>query len=290
MGIRVVATYVYKKTNDCEIKGDLYSVENDNAPLIIYIHGGGLVWGTKEDILKEQVALYNNAGYHVFSIDYRLAPEAKLPEIVADIEDALHWVKNQELFSFDRNRIGVIGGSAGAYLALTSGTLKVKPNAIVSFYGYGNILNDWYLEPSPHYSKTTMVPEMLAKQLIQPKQISSAPIEKRYAIYIFCRQQGKWLDYVTDTASGLNKDQLKEFCPIEKVDETYPPTLLLHGDSDEDVPYEESVQFAKVLQENHVPHQLITIKNGKHVFDNNMSHPQVKEAFENVLSFIKKYI
>ncbi|MBS4218402.1 alpha/beta hydrolase [Bacillus sp. FJAT-49711] len=286
----MLTTYVYKKINDCEVKGDLYAVEDESAPLIVYIHGGGLVWGTKEDILKEQVALYNHAGYHVFSIDYRLAPEAKLPEIIEDIEDALYWVKNQNFFQFDRNRIGVIGGSAGAYLALTTGTFKEKPNVIVSFYGYGNILGDWYLKPSPHYVKTTIVPEILAKQLIKPHQISSAPIEKRYAIYLFCRQQGKWLDYVTDVNLASDKDQLKAFCPIEKVDKTYPPTLLLHGDCDEDVPYDESVQFAETLKKGNVPHNLITIKNGKHVFDQNMSQPQVKEAFTEVLRFIEKYI
>lgn len=283
-------TYVYKVVNDCEIKGDLYAVEDEHAPLLVYIHGGGLVWGTKEDIAKEQVALYNHAGYHVFSIDYRLAPETKLPEIIKDIEDALLWVKNQNIFPFDRNRIGVIGGSAGAYLALTTGTFKVKPQAIVSFYGYGNILGDWYLKPSPHYVKTTIVPEMLAKQLIQPKEISAAPIEKRYAIYLFCRQQGKWLDYVTDANPVVNQDQLKAYCPIEKVDETYPPTLLLHGDRDEDVPYEESVQFAEALKKANVAHDLITIKNGKHVFDDNMSQPQVKEAFAEVLRFLEIHI
>lgn len=283
-------TYAYKKVTDCEIKGDLYPVKKENAPLIVYIHGGGLVWGTKEDISKEQVELYNDAGYHVFSIDYRLAPEAKLPEIVTDIEEAIHWVKNQEFFSFDRNRIAVIGGSAGAYLALTTGTFKEKPNAIISFYGYGNILGDWYLKPSPHYIKTTMVPEILAKQLINLKQISSAPIEKRYAIYLYCRQQGKWLDYVTDFNPLSEKEQLKTFCPIVKVDETYPPTLLLHGDSDEDVPYDESVQFAETLNKFNIPHDLITIKNGKHAFDQNMSQPQVKEAFADVLRFLEEHI
>ncbi|MDY0409068.1 alpha/beta hydrolase [Virgibacillus soli] len=283
-------TYVYKKVNDCEIKGDLYAVKGEHAPLIVYIHGGGLVWGTKNDILKEQILLYNEAGYNVFSINYRLAPEAKLPEIIEDIEDALHWVKHQTAFHFDRSRIGVIGGSAGAYLALTTGTLREKPNVIVSFYGYGDILRDWYLQPSPHYVKTTMVPEALAKQLVQPSQISEAPIEKRYAIYLYCRQQGKWLDYVTNVNPVTEKETLLKYCPIHKIDETFPPTLLLHGDSDEDVPYEESVRFAQALEKVNVPHNLITIKNGKHVFDQNMGQSRVKEAYEDVLHFLKQYV
>ncbi|WP_217587203.1 alpha/beta hydrolase [Lentibacillus saliphilus] len=285
-------TFVYKEVDQCSIKAELYPVDQPNAPLIIYIHGGGLVWGTREDINKEQVALYNQAGYNILSIAYRLAPETKLPNIIDDIRDAVKWVYDEghKHMNFNTEKVAVIGSSAGAYLALMTGTFPVKPKAIVSFYGYGDILGDWYLQPSAHFLTMTNVPEVLAKQLIQPNTIAESPIQRRYAIYLFCRQQGKWLDYVADMGTTSNEDALKQFCPVLHVDATYPPTLLLHGDVDEDVPYEESLKMKEALDQAGVFNELITIPNGKHTFDEHMDDPIVKDAFDRVINFLNKQL
>lgn len=278
-------TFVYKEVNGCEIKGDFYSASDQLAPLVVYIHGGGLIWGTRGDMKKEQIAIYLEAGFHVCSIDYRLAPESKLPAIKEDIEDLLIWLKEKgvQQFAFDAERIAVIGSSAGGYLALLSGTLPVKPKVIVSFYGYGDITGDWYRKPSPYFTKMTTVPELLASQLIQKKTISEAPIERRYAIYLFCRQKGKWIDYVTDTTRDLD-----EFCPVNHIDDHYPPTLLLHGTADEDVPYGQATMMSEALSQKGIENRLITIQNGKHSFDDNMSDPIVINAFQEVIHFLRE--
>lgn len=144
-------TIVYKKNSEFEINGDFYATSKDNAPVIVYIHGGGLVWGSKEDLKEEQIHFYLEDGFNIFSIDYRLAPETKLPEIKTDIADALLWVKQEgtKHFNYDPNKIVVIGGSAGGFLSLLTGIFEVKPNAIVSFYGYGDLTGDWAHRPSP---------------------------------------------------------------------------------------------------------------------------------------------
>ncbi len=285
-------TFTYKSSNGCDIKGDFYPTDTAYAPLIMYIHGGGLIWGTREDVHKDQIALYNQHGFHFCSIDYRLAPESKIPSIAKDIEDALIWLKEtgKETFDYDPERIAVIGSSAGGYLALLSGTFHMKPKAIVSFYGYGNILGDWYTQPSPHFTRMTTVPKILADQLIQSAPISGAPIERRYAIYLYCRQQGTWLDYVTNWKPTADAAKLREYCPAEKVDAHYPTTLLLHGDDDEDVPYEESVNMNKQIQRTGGSSQLITIPRGRHSFDQNMDEPLVKQAFEQVITFLKENV
>ncbi|ASN06750.1 alpha/beta hydrolase [Virgibacillus necropolis] len=282
-------TFIYKTTNNCEIKGDFYPINEENSPLIVYIHGGGLVWGSRNDINQEQISLYNQAGFSVCSIDYRLAPETKLPEITEDIQDALIWLKEKgrEKFDIDPERIAIIGSSAGAYLALMSGTFRIKPKAIVSFYGYGDILGDWYTKPSPHFAKMTKVPEALARQLIQNKPISEAPIERRYAIYLYCRQQGKWINYVSALNPATNTQKLHPYCPVQNIDSNYPATLLLHGDADKDVPYEESVKMGQALEKFNVKQQLITIPNGEHTFDQDMQNPVVIQAFDQVITFLK---
>lgn len=280
----------YKQIGKLHIQGDYYASNTQKAPLVIFIHGGGLIWGTSEDMKKAQRDIYLNAGFNVYSIEYRLAPETKLPDIIRDIQDCMKWVYETGAaeLDFDQENVAVVGSSAGGYLALMTGTFQAyRPKAIVSFYGYGNILGSWYTTPSRYFNKMTKVPEKLAQQLIQKSPTASAPIEQRYAIYLFCRQQGKWLDYVTGLDPMIYRDNLRPFCPIEQIDEAFPPTLLLHGDADEDVPYEESVQMDKQLKKYNVDSELITIKGGKHTFDYEDEKPVVQDAFKKVVEFLK---
>ncbi|MFF2446703.1 alpha/beta hydrolase [Neobacillus sp. NPDC058068] len=282
-------TIVYKKADRYEIKGDFYPTSQKRRPVIVYIHGGGLFWGSREDMKAEQIELYLQAGFNVFSIDYRLAPETKLPEIKADIAAALSWVENEGVkeFEYDAERIAVIGGSAGGYLALLSGTFKKKPQAIVSFYGYGDITGDWAMKPSPHYQNMTTVPKELAKMLVSNEIITVGPIQKRYAIYMYARQNGVWIEEIS---GGLNKEQLSQFCPINFTSADFPPTLLLHGTMDEDVPYEQSVLMSEALTIAGVECSLITIPNGKHVFDEDWQNPTVQKAFDEVITFLKEHL
>ena len=100
-------------------------------------------------------ALLKN-GFIVVSVDYRLAPETKLPEILTDVQDAYRWVreKGPTLFQADPAKIGVAGGSAGGYLTLTTGyKAEPRPRALVSFWGYGDISSKWYSKPDPFYSR-----------------------------------------------------------------------------------------------------------------------------------------
>lgn len=282
-------TFVYKQTEENRIEGVLHRTREPHAPLLVFIHGGGLIWGTKDDMHKQQIERYTEAGFHVFSVDYRLAPETPLPGIRDDIESLLEWLKTEapRQFGFDTGRIAVTGSSAGGYLALLSGTFSVKPDAIVSFYGYGQVTGDWYRNPSPHFTSMPAVPEMLAKQLVKPAPISAAPIQQRYAIYLYCRQNGTWLDWVAGPELAADTVQLQQFAPVLLADASYPPTLLIHGDADEDVPYEESVAMKGKLDGAGVPNELLTISGGEHNFDANMDDPDSVHAVNETIRFLK---
>ena len=125
-------------------------------------------------------------------------PETQLPEIIADLEDAFRWVreKGPELFHADPDRVAAIGGSAGGYLTLTAGfRAKPRPVALVSLWGYGDLVGPWYSEPSPHprHHTTKLSREEAYKQVSGPP-ISDSRNRKGDggAFYQFCRQQGLW--------------------------------------------------------------------------------------------------
>ena len=215
-------------------------------------------------------SLAQNDGYALVSIDYRLAPNTKLPAIIEDIEDAYRWVRAQGPISFgaDPNRIVVAGGSAGGYLTLMSGfRFDPRPRALVSFYGYGDITAEWYSRPEPFYVKQPAVPRDEAYAGVSGPPISGATGEtnkKRSRFYLYCRQHGLWPKEVAGHDPDTENESFNPYCPIRNITKNYSPTLLIHGTEDTDVPYQQSADMAAKLAAAGVEHKLITVPGAGH--------------------------
>lgn len=293
--IKKCETYIYKQVGDCKIKADLYRTENKMGipPLIIYIHGGALIDGTKADIDEHELALYLSNGFNILSIDYRLAPETKLPEIIKDIQDVFKWARdNIKKIKICIDKVAVIGHSAGGYLTLMSGIcFTPKPNVLVSFYGYGDIIGDWVSRPDPFYCQQPKVSEKESGRNIRGPIIAEPYNGRRKEkFYLFLRQNGLWPLEVSGYNPKEERDFFIPYCPLYNIDSSYPPTILLHGNRDTDVPYEQSVLMERELKKNNVNTLLFTINNGEHEFEKNKDDPQTQEAFNQVLFYLRHYL
>ncbi|SPM34519.1 Acetyl esterase/lipase, partial [Mycobacterium rhizamassiliense] len=88
------------------------------APLLVFFHGGGFVVGDIESHDGLCRMICRDAGIHVLSVDYRLAPEHKAPAAVDDCFAAYRWALGHAAdLGADPSRIGVGGDSAGGNLA-----------------------------------------------------------------------------------------------------------------------------------------------------------------------------
>jgi acetyl esterase/lipase len=292
-------THVYKKVDGLEVKADVYrpAVGGDakKRPVVVWVHGGALINGHRDSVPKRLLDASMRAGHVLVSIDYRLAPETKLPGVVADVEDALTWVreKGPKLFGADPERVAVVGGSAGGYLTLTAGyRAKHRPTALVSFWGYGDLVGPWYSEPSKHPRHN---PRKVGREEAY-KQVSGPPISDARdrkgdggAFYLYCRQTGEWPKAVSGWDPKTQADKFAPFMPVKNVTKDYPPTLLIHGDADTDVPYEQSVMMEKELKRHGVRHRLITIEKGEHGLGGGDAK-KIDEAYQAAFAFLREHL
>lgn len=90
-------------------------------PCIVCIHGGGWTAGRRED-LDGLIQRFAGEGFVAATVSYRFAPANRFPAQIVDCAEAVRYLKeNAERFGIDPERVGAIGFSAGAHLAMLLG-------------------------------------------------------------------------------------------------------------------------------------------------------------------------
>ena len=288
-----VKTYTYKKVGDLEIKVVVHRID-DNVirPVVIRIHGGALIMGHR-DWEKDKVCLkLIEEGYAIVSVDYRLAPETKLPDIIEDLEDVFNWIREEgpELFRVETGKIAVTGGSAGGYLTLTSGfRVKPRPTVLVAFFGYGDLIGNWYSTPSQHHPSD--ITEQEAWDQVSGHQISDSRDRKGDggAFYMYCRKHGLWPEAVSGWDPFTEAEKFFPYMPVKNVTGDYPPTMLIHGTNDTDVPYEQSVMMAEEFKKHNVEYELVTIPGAEHGLRD--GDPKIVDAaYDSAVEYINRFM
>lgn len=287
-------THTYKQVGKLPIKADVYRVSDDRVrPVVVWIHGGALISGNRDSVPKNLLELCRAEGYALVSLDYRLAPEVKLPDIIADLEDAFRWLgeAGPKKLHLDPDRMVVSGGSAGGYLTLMAGLrARPRPKALVAYWGYGDVDGEWYTKPSAHYRRQPLVSETEARAGIGREAITGSEanldMRARGRFYLYLRQNGLWTKEVTGFDPATERSKLDPYCPVRNITQKYPPTMLVHGTEDTDVPYELSAAMSQEFSRHKVPHELVTVRGAGHGLSGG-DRRLVNEAHAKALAFIR---
>lgn len=291
-------THTFKTAGDLKIQADVYRADDvTERPVVVWIHGGALISGNRKSVPRNLLDLCRDEGYVLVSIDYRLAPEVKLPEIIADVEDAFGWLRGDgaKECRLDAGRVVVAGGSAGGYLSLMTGVaVRPRPAALVAYWGYGDVDGEWYTKPSEFYRKQVpLIDKAEAYKGVGGKAITGSEdgvdFKARGRFYHYLRQNGLWTTEVTGFDPATERAKLDPYCPVRNVTPEYPPTLLVHGTEDTDVPYSLSADMARELARHKVTHELVTVAGAGHGLAGG-DKKLVADAHAKALAFIRTHI
>ncbi|HFC9206176.1 alpha/beta hydrolase fold domain-containing protein [Clostridium perfringens] len=104
----------------------------ENLPCIVYIHGGAFIGGSLDVSENPCKLIAEGINGIVISVDYSLAPEKPYPVGLNDCRKVVEYIEeNNFLYGIDKNKIGIVGESAGANLA----TIVANENSNIKFQG-----------------------------------------------------------------------------------------------------------------------------------------------------------
>lgn len=222
----------YANVDGVSLKLDIHVPDGPGPfPAVIMVHGGGWNSGDKvsRGLMSPMEEPLSRAGFVWFEINYRLAPKYRYPACFDDVQAAIRWIKSHTFeYHVDPDRIALAGESAGGHLvdlAAARADKATHVNAVVSFYGVYDL-----------------VAQAKAKG-------AGGNLGELFGI---------------SQLDGQTTPMLAAASAATYLKPGLPPFLLVHGDVDPKVPYQEDVDFRSRLLALGDACDLITIHGGGH--------------------------
>lgn len=235
--------FIFGKLPDEELALDIYyprmAAPPGGYPLIIWLHGGGWILGSKrQDVSVRHFPRY---GYAVASLEYRLAQGEPFPAQIRDVRTAASWLlKNARQLELDSSKFVVAGQSAGGHLALLLALTQGEKKK-----GWGPSLPKGTLK-----AVVAMYPPTDLLRLVPPGARDN-PLHP----------VGLLLGGEVNKRIGL----ARAASPANYASAGDPPTALFHGSADTIVPLEQSQVMERKLKAAGVPVRLL-VTDGGHAF------------------------
>lgn len=228
---------------------DIYLPPNAkaNTPLIVWIHGGAWMLNDKYadmSYMKNTLKGFIDSGYAIASIDYRYSTTAVFPAQLQDCHQALQYLYDHAAqYKLDKDRIALIGFSAGGHLASILG-LSLN-NSITAFYPNGIKSRFKIRCVLDFYGPSDLIaifnnPDTSINNARNPVAIllGATPVER--------------------------PDLAKAASPVTYIDKNDPPFFIVQGEKDESVPNTQSRLLSGWLTVTGVKNEITIVPNAPH--------------------------
>lgn len=234
-GSQYVPNVVYRTLENRELTLQLIvpsvNTGKNGHPLLVYVQGSA--WRKQNTYANiPQLCHFANQGYVVASVEYRPSDIAKFPAQLVDVKAAIRFLRgNCKQYNIDPDRVAVFGDSSGGHVALMVGLTADKKqfdegdyldfasdvNAVVDFYGPTDVTKMYGM---PRAKWASNLPDNeIPENILYGGNIKTNPE---------LSQLGNPLNYVM-------------------AEKELPPFLIMHGDTDDVVPFNQSVVMYKKL-------------------------------------------
>jgi len=217
-----------------------------DAPVFLYVHGGGWVIGHKGQqgrLLAHRLA---DAGWIVVSINYRLSPWATFPDHLIDVKRAIRWVREHVAeYGGDPGFVVIGGGSAGAHLAslaaLTPNITEYQrefPEVDTALQGCVAFYGIYDFADRDRAFRHRAFRNLLLERIVMKRRFADAPEE-------FDKASPRW-----------------------RVGDHAPPFMILHGTGDSLAPFAAAQRFRDELRRvTHAPVVWVELPGAQHAFE-----------------------
>jgi acetyl esterase/lipase len=244
---RVERNVVFGMYSGLALLMDVYYPENPNGYGIVFISGSG--WtrelGLDATPLKEsgQEEIYAvplaAAGYTVFGINHRASPRFRHPAHLEDAQRAVRFVRHHaDRFGIDPDRIGAMGGSSGGHLVSMLGVLDGKSGGE---------------DASPVNRESAKVQAVVARAA--PTDLTLSSPGSVHPLFGFRRSA---------RTDSIENQSFVAASPVTHVTADDAPVLLIHGDADDVVSYENAEVMKAAFEKAGVPVDLLRIPGAGH--------------------------
>jgi len=213
-------------------------------PVVVWIHGGAWMSNDKYadmGYMKSTLKEFIEKGYAVASIDYRWSTMAIFPAQIQDCNQALEFLyQNANKYKLDKNRMALIGFSAGGHLANLVGLSN--NNNVKDFYADGK---------KPHFKIKVVLDFYGPIDFLTLKGHDS-------------KDPRSPINLLLGGTVADNESKAKQASPVTYIDKNDPPFLIVQGEKDESVNPDQAITLSEKLEAAGVKNDLIIVPNAPH--------------------------
>lgn len=269
---RIFLNRYYTVSRDCRQTYDLVMPKklSGSNGLVLCIHGGGWVEGSKDDYTGSLMQMSDEKGFACACMNYRYVSETiGFEDIMDDITSALTSIrKTGGRYGVSFDKVLLTGISAGGHLSLlyaytAQHIAPVKPVCVVELCGPTDLENEFY------YSEENSISQAVGTEYFRgiisrgiKREISPENIEK-------------------------SADALRKYSPLHYVNEETVPTFFGHGEQDTIVPYQNALDLDAALSKSGVEHEFVSFPDSGHGCEDKASISRIMTLF---FSCAEKYL